>query len=270
MLLLSGPWLASSRGGLWSEWTLSSQQSALRAVCAVMMDPFETRRVRADGDASVATSHAESTVTTRTAPDEQGLLERLRAGDEAAFTTLVERHDRALLRLARVFVPNRSVAEEVVQETWLAVIHALPRFEGRSSLKTWIFRILSNRAKTRGVREGRSVPFTAWAGPNAEHEPAVDPSRFRQDGMWAAPPRRWESDTPEKLLMHKRAVARLRSALTELPPSQGAVVTLRDIEQLDAAEVCEILELSEANQRVLLHRGRSKLRQTLEEHFDGA
>ena len=268
MLLLSGPWLASSRGGLWSEWTLSSQQSALRAVCAVMMDPFETRRVRADGDASVATSHAESTVTTRTAPDEQGLLERLRAGDEAAFTTLVERHDRALLRLARVFVPNRSVAEEVVQETWIGVLNGLGTFEGRSALKTWIFRILVNRAKTRGVREARSVRFSSLGDPEGDGEPAVDPARFGPHGMWADPPRRWEDDTPEAVLLREEARQRLEQAIEELPPRQRMVLVLRDIEGVPAEEVCNILEIAETNQRVMLHRARSALHRALERYLE--
>jgi len=209
-------------------------------------------------------------VSDSSSPDERILLQRLRAGDEDAFAGLVARHHGALLRLARVFVPSRQVAEEVVQETWLAVIKGLPTFEGRSSLKTWIFRILTNRAKTRGVREARSVPFAALTSPDSEHEAAVDPSRFRPNGSWASPPRRWESRTPEKMLMDKRALERLASALDELPPNQAAVVTLRDLEQLDAAQVCHILDVSEANQRVLLHRGRSKLRLALEEHFDGA
>ena len=268
MLLLSGPWLASSRGGLWNEWTLSSQQSALRAVCAVMMDPFETRRVRADGDASVATSHAESTVTTRTAPDEQGLLERLRAGDEAAFTTLVERHDRALLRLARVFVPNRSVAEEVVQETWIGVLNGLGTFEGRSALKTWIFRILVNRAKTRGVREARSVRFSSLGDPEGDGEPAVDPTRFGPHGMWADPPRRWEDDTPEAVLLRGEARQRLEQAIEELPPRQRMVLVLRDIEGVPAEEVCNILEIAETNQRVMLHRARSALHRALERYLE--
>jgi RNA polymerase sigma-70 factor, ECF subfamily len=204
------------------------------------------------------------------APDDQVLVQRLLAGDEAAFTRLVEKYHGALLRLARIFVPSQAVAEEVVQESWVGVIRGLPKFEGRSSLKTWIFRILTNRARTRGAREGRSVPFSALGNPDDAHEPAVSPERFQASGMWAAPPRRWESDTPETMLMQKQALERLASALEDLPPNQRAVVTLRDVEGLESSEVCNILEISETNQRVLLHRGRSKLRRVLEEYVDGA
>lgn len=182
---------------------------------------------------------------------------------------LIDRHHGPLLRLAQVFVSSRAVAEEVVQETWTGVLEGLATFEGRSSLKTWIFRILTNRAKTRGVREGRSVPFSALGDPAPDNEPAVDPARFRSTGMWGEPPRRWDDETPEKLMMRQEFVRALEAALEQLPPSQRAVVTLRDVEGLDSAEVCNVLQISETNQRVLLHRARSKLRRALETYLDG-
>ncbi len=201
---------------------------------------------------------------------DRALITKLLAGDEAVFAGLVRQYHGRLTRLARVFLSDRSAAEEVVQETWLGVITGLAKFEGRSALKTWIFRILVNRAKTRGTREGRSVPFSAVSNPeaDADHEPALAPDRFLPNGMWAAPPRRWERDTPEKLIMHQQALKHLASALAELPANQRAVVTLRDVEGLGSSEVCSALEISENHQRVLLHRGRSKLRRILEEHLE--
>jgi RNA polymerase sigma-70 factor, ECF subfamily len=201
------------------------------------------------------------------APD-LALLAQLRARDAKAFADLLERYHGALLRLALVFVPSRAIAEEVVQETWVGVLDGLDRFEGRSSLKTWIFRILTNRAKTRGVREKRTVPFSAFADPEADSAPAVEAARFRPDGMWGVAPRRWEDNTPEKLLMTAQAIQHLEGAIAALPPNQRAVLTLRDIDGLDSDEVCNILEITETNQRVLLHRARSKLRATLEQYVE--
>jgi RNA polymerase sigma-70 factor, ECF subfamily len=205
----------------------------------------------------------------RASREDLAIVQRLSAGDEAAFASLVEQYHGRLLRLAMVFVSDRSVAEEVVQDTWVGVINGLVNFQGRSALKTWIFRILTNRARTRGARDARTVTFTA-AGLTEEAEPAVDPSRFKPTGRWAAPPRRWDDQTPEKLLMRQERLRQLEKAVAELPPNQRAVVTLRDIEGFEAAEVCNVLEISETNQRVLLHRARSKLRRALEEHLDGA
>lgn len=204
----------------------------------------------------------------RASPQDQALVQRLLAGDEAAFAELLDRYHGMLLRLALVYVSSRAVAEEVVQETWVGVLDGLHAFEGRSSLKTWIFRILTNRAKIRGVREGRSIPFSSLANPEGEKDPAVDPARFQPNGMWAEPPRRWDDDTPEKLLMRQEALHRLGQAIAELPPNQRAVVTLRDVDGLDSEEVCNVLEISETNQRVLLHRARSKLRRVLEEYVE--
>jgi RNA polymerase sigma-70 factor (ECF subfamily) len=200
--------------------------------------------------------------------EELALLARLRARDEEAFATLIDRHRASMRRLAAVFVSNRAVAEEVVQDTWTAVIEGLSAFEGRSSLKTWIFRILANRAKTRALRERRTVPFSALADPDAESEPAVDPGRFKPSGKWDRPPR-FASENAEALMMRREAVEALDAATEELPPNQRAVVILRDIEGLDSVEVCNILQISETNQRVLLHRARAKLRRVLEKYLDG-
>lgn len=199
--------------------------------------------------------------------EDLALVRRLLAGDEAAFTGLVEQYHGRLLRLARVFVANHAAAEEVVQDTWLAVLNGLHAFEGRSALKSWMFAILTNRAKTRAVREKRSIPFSDLPGVRVSDEPVVEPDRFTTEGAWSGPPRRWDDDTPEKLLLQRETLALVERAMAELPPRQRAVVTLRDREGLDAAEVCDVLELSEANQRVLLHRGRSKVRATLEHHL---
>jgi RNA polymerase sigma-70 factor, ECF subfamily len=191
-------------------------------------------------------------------------LERLRAGDEAAFMELVERYHAALVRLARSFVSSRAVAEEVAQETWLGVLNGLDRFEGRSSLKTWIFRILVNRAKTRGERESRSVPFSSLEG--GDGGPSVDPDRFVEAGAWASPPRSWEGE-PEGRLLAGEARQVIDAAIETLPTAQRQVITLRDIEGLDAAEVVDVLDISDGNQRVLLHRARSKVRQALEDYL---
>ena len=191
------------------------------------------------------------------------LVERLRAHDEAAFMELVERYHGALVRLARSFVPSQAVAEDVAQETWLGVLNGIDRFEGRSSLKTWIFRILVNRAKTRGQRESRSVPFSSLEG--AEGGPTVDPDRFAE-GAWSSPPRRWEGEPVDRLLAGE-ARGVIDAAIAELPPAQRRVITLRDVEGLDAGETSALLELTDGNQRVLLHRARAKVRQALEDYL---
>jgi RNA polymerase sigma-70 factor (ECF subfamily) len=206
--------------------------------------------------------------------DETRLLEALRRGDEAAFASLLRTYQSTLVRLAMIYVRNRAVAEEVVQETWLGVIHGIGRFEGRSSLKTWIFRILANIAKTRAEREGRSVPFSALAREaEGDGEPSVAPERFldagheRWAGHWASPPARWDT-IPEERLHAKETLSVMQAAIETLPPGQRAVITLRDIEGWSAEDVCGLLELSEGNQRVLLHRARSKVRAALESHVE--
>jgi RNA polymerase sigma-70 factor (ECF subfamily) len=207
--------------------------------------------------------------------EERELLEALRRGDEAAFARLVETLHGSMLRLAMLHLGDRSVAEEVVQEAWLGVLQQLDRFEGRSSLKTWVLRIVSNRAKTRAIRERRTVPFSALAGGDLEaDEPAVDPDRFlpaghRWAGHWASPPASWR-EVPEELLLSRETMAEVERAVAALPAAQRAVLVLRDVEGVSAAEACQLLGLTEGNQRVLLHRGRSKVRATLECYLDAA
>lgn len=206
--------------------------------------------------------------------EELRLIEGLRQKEESAFVALVERHQGMLKRVARAYVASDAVAEEVVQETWLAVLEGIGRFEGRSSLKTWIFRILANRAQTRGEREARTVPFSALATEEAgRNEPAVPVDRFRAasdpyPGHWTVPLPRW-GDDPEKWVTSNETLAYLNRAVESLPQAQRTVVMLRDFQEWTAEEVCAALGLTEANQRVLLHRGRSKLRGALEKHFAG-
>jgi RNA polymerase sigma-70 factor, ECF subfamily len=187
------------------------------------------------------------------------LLLRLRSGDERAFVSLVERHQKQMLRLAASFVPSRAIAEEVVQDTWLALLRGLDTFEGRSSLKTWLFGILVNKARTTGTREYRIVPV-------ADPEPCVDPARFDESGSWADPPERWIEAAEGRVAAGKLA-DRIRSLIDELPARQREVVILRDVEEMSSEEVCSVLEISDGNQRVLLHRGRSRLRQLFEDEF---
>jgi len=178
-----------------------------------------------------------------------------------------------MLRIAQLYTPSRAVAEDVVQETWLGVLQGLDRFEGRSSLKTWIFRILTNRAKTRGQRERRSIPFSALADRESEgNDPAVDPSRFQGDDErfahgWSSPPTSWE-EVPEERLLSTETLAKVQEAISMLPEMQRLVITLRDIEGWSSQEVCNFLDISETNQRVLLHRARSKVRRALEDYLD--
>ena len=196
--------------------------------------------------------------------DEQ-ILAALKRGDEAAFIQLVELHQTLMLRIARRYVRSSAVAEEVVQETWLGVLNGLERFEGRASLKTWIFRILTNRAISRAEREGRTIPLS-------EFEPAVDPDCFRSEGdpyagVWKAFPASWDA-LPEERLLARETLALVGEAIAKLPERQHLVILMRDIEGWSAGEVCEALEISEANQRVLLHRARSKVRRVLESYFE--
>jgi RNA polymerase sigma-70 factor (ECF subfamily) len=211
-----------------------------------------------------------SVLPVATPADDRVLVAALRRGDEAAFVQLVGRHQAQLMRLARTFVRDRAVAEEVVQETWLAVLNGIDRFEGRSSLKTWIFQILSNRARTRGVREQRSAPFSALAGEEREDDPPVDADRFRQAGRWAghwaAAPADWGA-LPEERLLGRETLEHVRDAIGELPPRQADVLVLRDVEGWAPEEVCDALGLSPGNQRILLHRARSKVRAALESYL---
>jgi RNA polymerase sigma-70 factor, ECF subfamily len=200
--------------------------------------------------------------------EDSELLTALRRGDEAAFAELVDAWGPAMLRVARMHVPSHSIAEEVVQEAWLGVLRGLPRFEGRSSLRTWVFSILLNRARSRGEREHRVLPFAAlW-----EREPAVPPERFQgrrgeRPGWWAAPPLRWAD--PQAQLESRAAQEALQAAIAELPARQREAIVLRDVLGLEAEEACSVMGVSDGNHRVLLHRARAKVRSALEQHFAG-
>jgi RNA polymerase sigma-70 factor, ECF subfamily len=194
------------------------------------------------------------------------LVAALRAGDDDAFAEVVRRYNASLLRLARNYVPSNAIAEEVVQETWVAVLDGIDRFRGDSSLKTWIFHILVNRAMTRGTRERRTVPFSAL-DPAGDEGPAFAPEEFLADGHWAVAPRPFE--IPEDRLSRLEFRSALRDALATVPERQRIVVTLRDVEGLSSEEVRDLLDLSPENQRVLLHRGRSRLQQELRDYQHG-
>lgn len=204
---------------------------------------------------------------------ERELCAALRRGDESAFSSLVSLYHVPLRRLALTYVRSAAVADEVVQETWLGVIRGIHSFEERSSLKTWIFRILANTAKTRAERESRVVPLSALRETDlGGDEPAVDPDRFldqqhaRWPGHWASPPARWE-ELPSENLEWRELLGSMKETIGELPSRQRQVIVLRDIEGWEPEDVCRVLDLSEANQRVLLHRARSKVRQALEDRL---
>ena len=200
------------------------------------------------------------------------LVASLRAGDGAAFMRSSTSSGPSMLRLARQFTPSRAVAEEVVQETWLAVLNGLDRFEGRSSLKTWILRILVNRAKTRGMRERRTVPFAALADGRGgrrlrgRRRRSLQPADGRYPDHWAAPLPRWD-ELPERAAESRETLSFVREAIDMLPDMQRTVILLRDVEGWDGPQVSNALEITETNQRVLLHRARSKVRAALEERY---
>lgn len=205
------------------------------------------------------------------ASEEADLVARLRAGDERAFEALVERHYGMMLAVARGYVRTRAVAEEVVQEAWVGVLNGIARFEGRSSLRTWIMRIVVNIAITRGEREARTIPFSTLA-PEGD-EPAVDPDRFRDEsdgfpGHWRAYPANWAA-VPDDALLSRETLDVVMGAIEELPDAQRVVITMRDVAGCSAEEVCGTLDVSDGNQRVLLHRARSHVRNALERHLDG-
>jgi RNA polymerase sigma-70 factor (ECF subfamily) len=191
------------------------------------------------------------------------LVARLRAGDENAFRELVSLFHGNMLGLARTYLRSKQSAEEIVQDTWIAVIEGIDRFEGRSSLKGWIYAILVNKARTRAVREGRTVSFSELSSDDPD-DAAIDPARFRADGHWTDPPAVWEELTPERFASGRELLGHMREALERLPEAQRAVIILRDIEGCEAEEACNILGISETNQRVLLHRGRARLRNAME------
>ena len=199
---------------------------------------------------------------------EDTLLARLRRGDEGAFDELVNQHHSALIRMAMGYVADREVAEEVVQDTWMAVIKSLNRFEGRSSLRTWVCGILIHKAKDRGVREKRHTTFSAFESYDDDNDEAVDPSRFQQTGEgaghWAFPPQPWDDRTPEKLLASKQAVDCMQRAIEALPATLKEVLILRDVEGVEAKEVCEMLNITETNLYVRLHRARERVRVAVE------
>ena len=204
-------------------------------------------------------------------PEDLALVERLRAGDEDAFMDLVKALQPAMLRVARMFVSSQAVAEEVVGDTWVGVLRGLDRFEGRSSLRTWIFRILTNIAKTRGQREGRSIPFAALARGDLD-APTWDPSLFHGpgelgDGGWSTLPNDWRG-IPEDRLLSAETRAVVARAIDSLPPMQAQVIRLHDIAGWSSEEIRNALDLTQTNQRVLLHRARAKVRQALDEYLE--
>ncbi len=208
-------------------------------------------------------------------PDDAELVQKLRDGDEAAFAALVDELSPALLRLALMHVPSRAVAEDVVQDTWIGVIEGIDRFEGRSSLRTWIIQILLNKARTKGVREKRTLPFSYFKrrAEEGRDEPAVDADRFQgrdgvRPGWWARPPVEWEG--AEAKLEQNEVRDRLLEAIADLPPRQREVIVLRDLQGYSAEEARNVLDVSETNQRVLLHRARSKVRAALESYLEPA
>jgi RNA polymerase sigma-70 factor (ECF subfamily) len=248
-----------------------------------MSDSTQGQHAGQDAASEIASADAEAREATTVAamhqpmsqpsPADTALVNALRRGDEAAFERLVDEYYAPLLRLALLYVRSRAVAEDVVQETWIGVLRGLDRFEGRSSLKTWIFRILTNTAKTRAQREGRSIPFSALSEEEAEGgEPAVDPAYFlpaddpQWPGHWASVPRNWD-EVPEERLLSLEARELIRAAIEALPPTQREVITLRDVEGWTSQEVCNLLNISESNQRVLLHRARSRVRRALDAYI---
>ena len=207
----------------------------------------------------------------RLSTSDERIVAGLRAGDEGTFRELFERSNPMMKRVARGYVSSDAVAEEIVQDTWVAIVTGIERFEGRSALGTWMFSILTNQAKTHSARERRAVPFSSVAPVDVEG-PAVDADRFQKDddawpGHWATPPRPWQK--PERRLLSLEARKHIKEALAHLPERQRLIVALRDVEGLSAEQVCDLLELSQENQRVLLHRGRSRLRAILEEYLEG-
>lgn len=206
-------------------------------------------------------------------PEDEHLIAALRRGDEAAFAMLLDTYYTGMVRLAMQYVASHAVAEEVVQETWMAVLEGLGRFEGRSCLKTWLFRILTNCAITRAQREGRSIPFSSLTNSDPDRaEPEVDPDRFfpadhQWTGHWVSFPSNWQ-EMPEERLLSRETRACLEKAIEALPPSQRQIIIMRDIEGWTSEETCSFLGISEVNQRVLLHRARSKVRSMLERYFE--
>jgi RNA polymerase sigma-70 factor (ECF subfamily) len=246
------------------------------SVADQLRDTLQSPQQALDPGSTTPSSESRSTKASRSiysgSTDDLDLIAALRSGDELAFTQLVGTYQNRLLRTARTYVNSEAVAEEVVQETWLGVLKGLESFEGRCSLKTWIFQILINRARTRGKREGRMIPFSVMFDPQTDPgAPAVDPSLFNDNGPeslggWISPPRDW-GKSPEQALLSQESRALVQAAIDALPSSQKQVITLHDVQGWTSREVCDILGISEANQRVLLHRARSKVRQALDQYY---
>lgn len=244
---------------MWSGWAPDpAHQRWARESCRGVMSDFTSQSAASDSTAR---------------QDEARLIAALRRGDEAAFMRLVEQYQAEMVRLAKVYVGDLAVAQEVAQETWLSVLKHLDQFQARSSFKTWLFHILVNGARTRSQRERRSVPFSALSEADgaSDDEPSVAPERFygedgRYPGGWVAFPQNWEH-VPEARVVSQETRACLLAAIERLPMSQRSVIRLRDVEGYSADEVCDLLGIGAANQRVLLHRARSRVRQALEAHF---
>jgi RNA polymerase sigma-70 factor, ECF subfamily len=230
--------------------------------------PSGSRAARAEAPRKAAVDE-QAAGATRASREDLALVGRLVAGDEKAFAALVDQYHARLLRLALTFVSDRDAAEEVVQDTWMGVLNGLPGFEGRCALKSWIFRILANRAKTRGVRDARSMSFSAFVEQDEDPQASIDSARFQASGMWADPPGPWDEDAVQQSLERQEALQRVQEEIARLPPNQRAVLTLRDVEGVDSIEVCNILGIAETNQRVLLHRARTKVRRALEAYLRG-
>ncbi len=241
------------------------------------MNAVATTYTESLGQARSMSRKAQPAKTSSLTKTEDQLIARLRRGDEGAFDALVNQHHGALIRMAMGYVADREVAEEVVQDTWMAVIESLDRFEGRSSLRTWIFGIMIHKAKDRGVREKRHTTFSAFESYDDDNDKAndkaVDPSRFLQSGEWtghwAFPPQPWDDQTPEKLLASQQAVNAMNQAIEALPATLKEVLILRDVEGVEAKEVCELLKITETNLYVRLHRARERVRVAVETYLEG-
>ncbi|MGD9853001.1 MAG: RNA polymerase sigma factor [Nitrospirales bacterium] len=212
-----------------------------------------------------------SSLSSKSDLDDAAVIKGLQQGDEQIFEYVVGRYSGSLLRVALTYVPSRAVAEEVVQETWLGVFEGIGRFEGRSSFQTWLFRILSNRAKTRGVRESRYESMGLGPAGEQDDGPSLEDALFVTEGSraghWKVPPSDWEPDTPERTLLSKECRKAIEAAIADLPLTQRQVITLRDLECVSSEDICNILNISETNQRVLLHRARAKVRQSLNHYL---
>jgi RNA polymerase sigma-70 factor (ECF subfamily) len=203
---------------------------------------------------------------------EQQVVDCLRRGEESAFVSLISRYHTLMVRVAMMYVADQATAEEIVQDTWIGVLEGIDRFEGRSSIKTWIFKILTNKARTRGAQENRGLAFLSLETIEGTDEPAVDPERFRpaddpqMPDSWANPPIPW-AGAPEAHALNQEILRTLRDAIDTLPPRQRSILLLHDIEGWASHEICNVFNLTETNHRVLLHRARSKVRQALECYF---